>query len=145
MAGGPLGTNNCMSYLSHNLVLMFFIFLLVNGDFLSRLLSFQSKTWMLSFISLHFYPYVLEQCLFPCLPKKSKNAQGFRIPKVTNPTNGSTPWQPSSRLGPLERSSCLMRVEHPFPLGLKLKNVVGSGIWSHTCQFLVCVWPWTTD
>ena len=144
MAGGPLGTNNCMSYLSHNFSINVFHFLAGKWRFPLQTLKFSEQNLDALFLSIST-PDVLEQCLFPCLPKKSKNAQGFRIPKVTSPTNGRTPWQPSSRLGPLERSSCLMRVEHPFPLGLKSKNVVGSGIWSHTCQFLVCVWPWTTD
>lgn len=32
-----------------------------------------------------------------------------------------------------------MRVEHLFFLRVKVKNMVGSGIQSHTCHFLVHV------
>ena len=56
-------------------------------------LSQQNFGCFLLFLSIST-PYVLEQCLFPRPPKKSKNAKAFSILKATNPTNGNTPCSP---------------------------------------------------
>ena len=90
MAGGPLGTSNCMSYLSHNLVLMFFIFLLVNGDFLSRLkfseqnldaFFYFSPFLLLMSLSNAFYPVFLKS---PRM-RKASGSQKLHIPLMGAP------------------------------------------------------------